>query len=241
MKKYSKTLIGSLMGAAVLALAGCSYFAEKLTPRPELLAQVDKSETRARMHTLDITSVELLCSADKKVVGEFTFIYLDGRKPVTVAGDTPCAQPGKLAQWTLDALATRADYTAELLTGEVDTLLAKSKLVPQPGTKYDHELGTAIMKRYQTVLPAEWRTIAFSCNKAGAGYDYVVFGENEKLSSGSLKATCDAANQNFAVSVIPAPGTDRSLLVREFNHAQPKALLASFAELLGARLPTTKF
>jgi hypothetical protein len=243
MKKHSKSLIRCLLGAAVLTLAGCGYFTEKLTAKPELLELVNKSDARSRMHTLDVTSVELNCSADKKVVGEFTFVYLDGRKPVTVAGDTPCAQSGKLARWTLNELATRADYTPELLTGEVDRLLVKSKLTPPAGSSYDHELGTALMKRYQTVLPADWRTIVISCDGAGEKYDYAVYNDDKKIDSGTLKSTCAASNQNFAASLIPAPtpAATRSLLVRRFNHAQPAALQAAFSELLDGRLPATKF
>ena len=243
MKKYAKTFIGALMGAAALTLAGCNYFTDKLTAKPELLAQVNKSEARARMHTLDITSVELTCSADKKVVGEFEFVYLDGRKPVTVAGETPCAQSGKLARWTLNELATRADYTAELLTGEVDRLLVKSKLAPPEGSSYEHDLGTALMKRYQSVWPADWRTLVISCDSAGEKYDYAVYNDDKKIDSGTLKTTCAGANQNFAANLIPAPtpAANRSLLVRRFNHAQPDALQAAFSELLDGRLPATKF
>lgn len=243
MKKHCKFLIGCLLGAAVLALAGCGFFAEKLTAKPELLAQVNKSEARARMHELDVTSVVLTCSAANKVVGEFAFVYLDGRKPVTVAGDTPCAQSGKLARWTLNELATRADYTPDLLTGEVDRLLVYSKLAPPAGNSYDHELGTALMKRYQTVLPADWRTVVVSCDSAGEKYDYAVYNDDKKIDSGTLKTTCSASNQNFAASLIPAqtPAADRSLLVRRFNHAPPAALQDAFAELLDDKLPATKF
>lgn len=242
MTKHSKSFIGSLLGSAVLTLAGCGFFTEKLTAKPELLAQVNKSEARVRMHTLDVTSVELSCSADKKVVGEFTFVYLAGRKPVLVAGETPCAQTGKLARWTLNELATRAAYTPELLADEVGRLLVKSKLAAPAGSSYDPELGTALMKRYQTVLPADWRTLVISCDGAGDKYDYAVYSEDKKIDSGVLKTTCAAPNQNFAASVIAASGpASRSLLVRKFNNAQPTALLAAFAELLDDKLPATKF
>jgi hypothetical protein len=243
MKKYSKPLIACLMGALV-TLTGCIFAPDDLAAKPELLKDLNKTETRARLNSLDISTVELSCSpVAKKVVGEFKFVYLDGRKAVVVTGDTPCEKSGDLAKWATNELATRADYTAALLVGEVDKLLTKGKLVPAEGTLYNHEIGTAIMQKYQSVLPTDWRFMAFTCDDAGERYEYVAYNEGKKVASGSVKATCSAPNQNFAVNVVAAPEivTKPVLLVRQFNGARPEALMSAFDELVGSRLPVTKF
>jgi hypothetical protein len=193
--------------------------------------------------------VLLRCEKDTMTVsGTFDFWDLDGRAPVTVAGTTPCTDPGALFVWREPNLVyARENYKTDLVAREIQGLLTRGSVRPMVSHGDNIAVARAIEQSYRSVIQGHGVLRAeFTCGKSGDRYHYVVSGNHRRVDSGELKTRCEQAHQNFVVSwrALDPDEEDEGkpvLLVQDFNAVSSETIQTAFGEYLGDGVPQAKF
>ena len=249
-----KPILSALALVSTALLAACDPFGapfEGLPAKPLLKKSFADTAVRKQLDAVGAVRVLLSCDAKTKTVsGKFNFWAMDGRKPVTVAGSTPCTEEGALFVWEdPKSVYARENYNVDLIEQELQALLTKGAISPMVFNP-DHEAAAReIEHSFRGAIQARGlRHADFTCEKNGEGYHYVFFGARREVVRGTLKTQCAKAHQNFSVgwrdSVMMSEAEREAkpeLRVRDFNGVALGTIVTAFGELIGDGLPQSKF
>jgi len=211
-------------------------------PSREILAEALKeTDLRERLIRLSVDGVELRCvRGSKKVEGTFQFERLEGRKPVTVQGDTACTEPGLMLEWgrgwKTEWVRARENYTAELIGPEITRLAEKAGLKPNTGNRDNPELALELQQEFGK--PTELKSVdevLFLCDKAGAPYRAIArYSYSRSSSETELQTRCELDHQNFEVSITKHERSEVFFKLHEYNHMPAPQVKAVYQEFVGA-------